>query len=219
MKVTTDGCLFGAWVAQQISDLEIDHVLDIGTGTGLLSLMLAQQTNAHVDAVELNKEAYEKARTNFEASPWDHQIDCHLSDIQTFASNNSYDIIVCNPPFFSHGIKGKTLNKNQAIHSDSLPIEKLISTLSQNLNPSGSAYVMYPPLEMKTCMELASYAGMFPNQILKIRDKKDADDLRWIAQFSFNQSEITEDVLVIKEVDNHYTQAFIKLLKAYYLHL
>ena len=100
MKVCTDACLFGAFVANEIQDKTINHILDIGAGTGLLSLMLAQKSNAAIDAVEIDKSTYEQAEENISQSSWKEKITVYNSGIADFYSNYKYDLIISNPPFF-----------------------------------------------------------------------------------------------------------------------
>jgi tRNA1Val (adenine37-N6)-methyltransferase len=102
MKVTTDGCLFGAWIAKQVdgNKLAVDNILDIGTGTGLLSLMIAQQSPAKIDAIEIDKETYEQAKENVAASPWAERINIIHGDAKQLPASQQYDVIVSNPPFY-----------------------------------------------------------------------------------------------------------------------
>ena len=118
MKVTTDACLFGAWVANRINGLDLKgkHFLDIGTGTGLLSLMVAQQTDASIDAVEIETAAANQAQENFEQSPWNNKLFLHNSSIQTFIPQHKYDFIFTNPPFFFNDLKSKNHARNIALH-------------------------------------------------------------------------------------------------------
>ena len=106
MKVCTDSCLFGAWIAAKIAKRYLDpkRILDIGTGTGLLSLLLAQKTDARIDAVEIAGEAFNQSKENFSASPWSEKITAYHADIKSWNAPSKYDLLICNPPFFENDL-------------------------------------------------------------------------------------------------------------------
>ena len=136
MKVTTDGCLFGAWVANAInnSELIINNCLDIGTGTGLLSLMLAQKNpQIKIDAVEVDKDAFEQAKKNIAESPWANRIKVYHADIKVFGSAKKYDVIISNPPFYENELKGNDEKKNIAHHNDGLLLPELLKIIKRIL--------------------------------------------------------------------------------------
>ena len=113
MKVTTDGCLFGAWIAENMKkeSLLYNHCLDIGTGTGLLTLMLAQENEIAIDAIEIDKDAFEQAVENVTASPWSGRIQVVHADVREFESENQYDVIISNPPFYERELKSDDAKK------------------------------------------------------------------------------------------------------------
>src|SRR5688572_28253839 len=139
MKVTTDACLFGAWAARsarqsavgQSGSPGIHHVLDIGTGTGLLSLMMAQQINAEIDAIELDEDAFEQAQQNMASSPWHDNLFVIQGDAKDMAYvlGKEYDIIVSNPPFYENELESPDLKKNRAHHSAGLSLDELLSII------------------------------------------------------------------------------------------
>ena len=157
MKVTTDACLFGAWVASEISRQDDpNRILDIGTGTGLLSLMLAQRTkHSIIDAVEINELAFEEAQSNFKQSDWKERLNVYQSAIQNFVSDHKYDIIISNPPFFAQSQKGLSESKNQALHASDLLAEELLISIGKFLTENGSFYLLFPEREMDQFIELA----------------------------------------------------------------
>ena len=134
MKVCTDSCLFGAWIASAIEDKNIsaETILDIGTGTGLLSLMLAQKTNAGIDAVEIDTNAFEQATENVNASPWNKQIKVFKADIKKWNASLKYDLIISNPPFYENDLLPESEASSVAKHSAALTLEELI-TITKNL--------------------------------------------------------------------------------------
>ncbi|MEO8711563.1 MAG: methyltransferase, partial [Parafilimonas sp.] len=146
MKVCTDACLFGAWAAHN-PQLEASNILDIGTGTGLLSLIYAQKNmHASIDAIEIDEAAVQQARENFEASIWKERLHVYNTSIQQFAtsSNKKYDVIICNPPFYENDLKSENKQRNLALHSDALTLEELISDVDLLLGDDGSFFVLLP---------------------------------------------------------------------------
>ena len=136
MKVCTDSCLFGAWVASLIEKKEInpETILDIGTGTGLLSLMLAQKTNAGIDAVEIDSNAFEQAKENILFSPWKDQIKIFNADIKQWNAPTKYDLIISNPPFYENDLLPEDDGKNISKHSAALNLEELFATRNKFFN-------------------------------------------------------------------------------------
>ena len=146
MKVTTEGCLFGAWVASQVQNAK--SVLDIGSGTGLLSLMLAQKLqDAQIHGVELNEDAAPQADQNFKESPWGERLFIHQQKIQEFQDTQKFDLIISNPPFFKQSLNSPDANVNLARHDDSMSQQDLIKAIKLNLNQEGLAFILYPERE------------------------------------------------------------------------
>jgi len=145
MKVTTDGCLFGS-LSPTLSEGEgVLKVLDIGTGTGLLALMFAQKNqNAFIDAIEIDKDAFEQAAENITASPWADRINIIHADARNYSFPQQYDIIISNPPFYENELKADDKKKNVAHHSDELSLAKLLIVIKNNLSPSGTFFLLLP---------------------------------------------------------------------------
>ena len=144
MKVCTDACLFGAYVADQVKTKAANNILDIGTGTGLLSLMLAQRVPALIDAVEIDEAAYQQAKENFEQSPWKERLFAFNTDVTKFETEKKYDCIISNPPFFENDLKSNDSNKNNAKHDTSLSLDKLLQVVKKLLNDDGIFAVLLP---------------------------------------------------------------------------
>ncbi|MGB3005267.1 MAG: methyltransferase, partial [Chitinophagaceae bacterium] len=144
MKVTTDSCLFGAWAAEQVHNLEIEvnNILDIGTGTGLLSLMLAQNCNAAIDAIEIDKQTATQATENVQVSPFSEKIKIHFADVHQFGFEKKYNIIISNPPFYENELKSEYKKKNIAHHNEGLLLKDLLTIIHKQLLPSGSFYLL-----------------------------------------------------------------------------
>lgn len=216
MKVTTDGCIFGALI-KEVAD---GHILDIGTGTGLLSLMLAQRTKAEIHALEIDEKVTQQAIENVKNSPWSDQISVSHQDFKAYETKTIYSQIICNPPFFKNSHKGQSVSKNTAIHDDSLSMDSLIEKSKKLLTNQGTLWVMYPKYEMKQFTLLASEAGFFVCQQTTIYNQADGFVFRVVAEFSKEQpNKSISHELIIKEEDGSYTEEFTSLLKDYYLHL
>jgi tRNA1Val (adenine37-N6)-methyltransferase len=222
MKVCTDACLFAAWVGGNVesSKTEIESVLDIGTGTGLLALMLAQKTNAQIDAVEIDPDAAQQAKENFEASPWSNRLTIHNTSIQHFNTTNSYDLIISNPPFFQQSLRSENEHKNLAKHSGNLSFLELINVVLKLLNPSGSFNLLLPYSEFKTFEIIAKENDLHLLQKTNVRQTPSHTFFRTMGTFIKQPSTVAAtESLSIKNDENNYTAGFIKLLKEYYLNL
>lgn len=218
MKVTTEGCILGAWVDP---NLRPERILDIGTGTGLLALMLAQKfPQATIDAVEVDHLTCLQAKHNFNNSPWTHRLRAHHFRVQDFEPEYTYDLIIVNPPFFRRSLLSPYDKANLAKHDTGLTQPELISSLKRLLNPDGTAYVLYPPTEANLFLTLAGAEGLFLHHLLKVYQVQGrAKALRWMGQYKLTESTVQEKELVIRQLDGAYTPALVELLKPYYLYL
>jgi tRNA1Val (adenine37-N6)-methyltransferase len=226
MKVSTDACIQGAWAAGQLykTGAQAPSVLDIGTGTGLLSLMLAQlNSGAAFDAIELNKDAARQAAENFSASPWSNRFNLHhtsLADFYASYTGKQYDFIVCNPPFFHNQLQAPGQARNVARHSISLGKEELAGTAAGLLKATGRLCVMYPASEWADWEKTAVLHGLYPQAVLAVQPNSAAAPNRMIGLFGKEkESLIAKEQLVIYEQDKGYTPAFARLLQPYYLKL
>ena len=224
MKVTTDACLFGALMVDSLKpETTIERALDIGTGTGLLALMLAQHSPADIEAVEIDKAAFEQAKSNFEASPWADRIKVHHRSLQAHSEvipRHFYDLIVCNPPFFSKHPKGSDKAKNKALHDDQLPYKVLAKQIDRLLADNGTAWVLYPHHEMSVFIDEMARYGFRPQTHHVVYNHPDSDILRCAVSFVHGNAEAFEakDIL-IRDHTGQYSPEFTALLKDYYLHL
>ena len=224
MKVTTDGCLFGAWVAQRINNekLIINNCLDIGTGTGLLTLMLAQTTEPAFDAVEIDKDAFEQASKNIAASPWNERITIFHADAKNYVSQNKYDVIISNPPFYEKELKGDDAKKNIAHHNEGLLLPELLSIIKKNLKPYGSFYLLLPYKRNEEIKKLFTENNLPVQQLIFVRQSVKHNYFRIMLSGKLKTDELTEtmiDEISIKDDNDQYTPAFATLLEDYYLHL
>ena len=236
MKVCTDACLFGAWVAKQPSIEKAHSILDIGTGTGLLSLILAQVTdknNTKITAVEIESQAAAEASSNFNLSKWSERLMLVNDSIQNYTANliatekeqNRFDIIITNPPFYEGDLKSPNANKNKAAHSTELSWTSLVENSSSLLKEEGHFFVLAPTLRAYTMQKLAEASHLYLREEVLVYN--DAKHLPFRSFLHFQKNSNTQDKgntvfrnnIVIKNADNTYSTAFTELLKDYYLHL
>lgn len=223
MKVTTDACLFGAWVARTVSSRQLAarSVLDIGTGTGLLSLMLAQKTTAVIDTIEIDLDAFEQAKENISASPWKDRINIYHADVRTFSFPNKYDIIISNPPFYENELRSPDEKKNMA-HHGGLLLDELLEIIFYNLDGSGDFYLLLPEKRILESELLLSKYEMNITQSMMVRQSTQHDYFRMFVRGQRNgndEGHYTKNEIAIRDEKNEYTKEFIDLLKDYYLYL
>ena len=219
MKVCTDACLFGALISENLSYKK--NILDIGTGTGLLSLMYAQKnTDAKIDAVEIDKDAAEQARENIFHSIWKENIEVYHQSIQQFANarNTRYDLILSNPPFFENDLKSPDERRNSALHSSDLSLEELVKTACELLAETGSFCVLLPFSRTEYFTRLAEEKNLYPSHQYLIRQTEKHAFFRSVLFFSKMEHEKINEEIIIK-TNETYSLRFTKLLKDYYLHL
>jgi len=223
MKVTTDACLFGAWVAREVKarSFEIRNMLDIGTGTGLLTLMVAQKKpDLIIDAVEIDRAAYTQAKENIIASGFNNKIYLQNEDILNDTSQRKYDVIISNPPFYEKELKSVNARKNIAHHDDGLPLEKLLPVIKTRLLATSKFYLLLPYKRKRDMEVLFKENDLFFTKIISVRQSVDHDLFRLIIEGSlYHDYELKETEISIRDNKDQYTPDFINLLKDYYLHL
>jgi tRNA1Val (adenine37-N6)-methyltransferase len=220
MKVCTDACLFGAWMADRIVGQEAKpaQILDIGAGTGLLSMMLAQAIPASIDAIELDEQAAEQALQNFEASPWHERMQVLQGDARSVHTGKKYDLIISNPPFFENDLKSPDRQRNLALHSSELGLDELLSVIQQYLSPHGRFAVLLPWHRKEAFVKMAETQHFFLVEEMDVRQTGSHSRFRTMLLFSRNRQDAQRGEITIRNQDG-YTPAFIQLLKDYYLHL
>jgi len=217
MKVSLDACVFGALCETD----KAKRILDIGTGTGLLSLMMAQRSHAHIDAIELDEQAAQQAIQNIESSPFSKQVRVHTANIKQFKGAKKYDLVVCNPPFFSDHLKGPNTQRNQARHNDGLSFMELNGSIIEHLHEYGRAWILLPCSEFENFMEDARQLGLQLDQKWLLSSRPQKVPHRVIFSLAHTSSQISMEpantLCVHSEHGPEYTQAFKSLLKHYYL--
>jgi len=225
MKVSTDACILGAAVTEVfakkalLTEDEKQHYLDIGTGTGLLSLMLAQKTTALIDAVEIDTAAYDEASTNFNASPFKERLSIYNSDMLYFNPAKKYDGIICNPPFFEGDLRSPDAKKNAARHDTTLTLQQLLKIADNHLKESGLLAVLLPYHRIDVFIKDAVELQFWLKEKILLRHTATHPYFRAILFLSKIKTSSATKELVIKNNVGNYTEDFVFLLKDYYLYL
>lgn len=225
MKVSTDACVFGAWMAGVVfsassaSSASSPRVLDIGAGTGLLSLMVAQQNpSAEITGVELQSASAGQGAFNMTISPWASRLHMIEGDINEQDFSHLFDVIISNPPFFEGDLKGEEAGRNLARHGDMLTLSQLTGILRQNLTPAGVAGILLPFHRMEAFLAQAADAGFYCRERVLLRQTPGHGYFRAMLLLGRREGDCVERTLVIKEGEG-YTEEFVELLKGYYLYL
>lgn len=219
MKVCTDACLFGAWMVEYLLLQEFSNqiqILDIGTGTGLLSLMAAQEINCKIDAIEIDEAAAHQATFNFVDSTFCSKLNLILADIKNWNSDKTYDIIISNPPFFENDLASPDAKRNLALHSSALTLKDLIGISEKKLNENGIIALLIPFQRKAEMLELAAINGLKLIANADIKQTPQHPYFRSFLAFSRNAKNLQSEQIIIQD-NRVYTDRFIKLLKNYYL--
>lgn len=214
MKISTDAILLGSLAMAE----NPEKILDIGTGTGVIALMLAQRfPNAVVTALEIDEDAAVQATENFKGSQFDSRLGLVHQRIQNFSSAEKYDLIVSNPPFFPDHLKSQDLKRNKALHADELSFSELAEKASDLLSVKGSFWVILPPRQMKELEDLAGKSGLFVCQKIKIRDNQTKPFHREVSEFKFENLVQKTEELILKDENSSYTGSYTALLSGFLL--
>lgn len=220
MKIGTDGVLLGAWTPLDGTE---NSILDVGAGTGIIALMLAQRSNAGlIDALELDEHAFEECVTNFEASPWGDRLFCYHASFQEFVEEieDKYDLIVSNPPFFNHKNKHRELTqRNQARFTDSLYFEELIEGASLLLSENGKFSVIIPFQEASFFTDVAKKNGLYLLHQCRVKGTPESPYKRSLLLFSKSAPTtlVQYKELTIETSRHNYTKEYIALTKEFYI--
>ncbi len=221
MKVCTDACLFGSLLPTSSEGGGVKHVLDIGTGTGLLSLMYAQKDpDVIIDAVEIDEAAAQQAKENFDASLWKERLNVYNSSIQQFAETaaHKYDIIISNPPFYEDDLKSSDAKRNLALHSEELKLNKLIAIAEKLLNDGGRLFVLLPYHRTEEFTQLIA-GKLFIKEKIFIKQTPKHNYFRSIFRLTKQVANVDQSEIIIMNGKNEYSDLFKGLLKDYYLAL
>ncbi len=218
MKIGTDAVLLGAWCPINNNPFSI---LDIGAGTGILSLMLAQRSNAQqIDAIEIEENAYEQCVENFEASHWGDRLFCYHASLNDFINEpeDQYDIIISNPPFYSEDYKTDNSQRDLARFQDALPFEELVKATTLLLSENGIFAVIIPFKEENRLLNLCAQAELFPIKMTRVKGTPTGPIIRSLLAFKrYELPVLSANELVIESSRHMYTEAYTKLTRDFYL--
>ena len=217
MKIGTDGVLLGAWVSIENSP---QSILDIGAGTGVISLQLAQRSLAEtIDAIEIDNDAYEQCTENFENSPWADRLFCYHASIQEFVSEieETYDLIISNPPFYSENFKSENSARDIARFTDALPFDHLAISAAHLLSENGTFAVILPKKEETHFIEIAAKSKLFPKRICTVKGTPTSEEKRSLLEFTFQKNNPSLETLVLETKRHLYTKEYRDLVKDFYL--
>lgn len=219
MKIGTDAVLLGAWTPLINNPY---NILDIGAGTGILSLMLAQRSNAtQIDAIEIEENAFEQCVENFEASPWADRLFCFHAGLDEFYDDpeDEYDLIICNPPFYTDTYKTDDSSRDLARFEDAMPFDELIEAASLLLSDNGIFSVIIPFKEEAKFVSMCKELDLFPLKITRVKGAPTSEIKRSLLAFSRIEQSPKLNELTVEISRHHYTPEYIELTKDFYLKL
>lgn len=217
MKVGTDGVLLGAWVA---INKHVNRVLDIGTGTGLIALQIAQRSDCElIDALEIEPDAYEQAVANFENSDWADRLFCYHASLKEFTEeiDEKYDLIISNPPFYNATYKALETNRALARHTKSLTFEELLQHTAKLLSKSGSCAFIIPFEEEENFLQIAKHNNLFAKRITRVKGNINTNIKRSLLQLNFENNALIIETMAI-EIERHiYTETYKEIVQDFYI--
>lgn len=215
MKVGTDGVLLGAWVAIR----EAENILDIGTGTALIALMLAQRSNAQIHAVEIDEQSAQQAKENVANSRWSNRVEIYHASFQDFAKQSArqYDLIVSNPPYFIKSYKSPEVARTVARHNELLPHNELLKGIDAILTPNGRFAGIFPYTEGNVFVAKASAYGLYCTLRVNVHGKEQGEVKRLLLEFERKPKPLTEEDISIRSINGDFTAEYMGLTKDFYL--
>jgi len=213
MKVGVDGVLLGAWADCQ----NIKYALDVGTGSGLIALMLAQRSEAFIHAIDIDENAYKQAEINFNNSPFRDRLSIEQSDFQEFSSSVRYDLIVSNPPYFSDSLKSPDKNRNLARHNEHLSLEVLIKKSASLLSPQGKTAFIIPFDRWESAHSLVIENQLFLCRKTLVSSLQNQPPKRVLLEYSFIKQDTIENSFYIGKTKQDYSEAYRALTEEFYL--
>ena len=219
MKIGTDGVLLGAWIK---IPYDTESILDIGTGTGLIALQMAQRSEAEtIDALEIESKAFEQAVENFENSLWADRLFCYHASLMEFKEeiDEQYDLIVSNPPYFNDTFKDLKEERALARHTHKLSYKELLASTDKLLSPSGSCAFIIPFKEESNFLSLAALNELYPIRMTRVRGTEQSDIKRSLIQLSRHSDQVIPEELIVEKSRHIYTDKYISLVKDFYINM
>lgn len=218
MKVGVDGVTLGAWADVAVAK----NVLDVGCGSGLISLMVAQRCNAQITAIDIDNQSIIRTAENADNSPWEDRIEIQHISFQNFAdvTSEKFDVIISNPPFFNNSLKNPSESRTTARHTDSLSHEDLLMCSRKLLHPDGKLCLILPVEEGNACIETGKEIGLFCSKKVSIFPNASKPAKRLLLEFILSETVCVEQILTIEtNIRNEYTPEYTNLVKDFYLKL
>jgi len=218
MKVCTDACILGAWFAAKIPG----HctVLDVGSGTGLLMMMLAQRTHSEIYGIEIDLPSYKQLKENINQNKWKERLRVFPGDARSYSFPSKYDFIIANPPFFENDLQPDLENEQVAKHGKMLTLDELVQVMDNNLEPNGSFGILLPFHRWEYFDRLAGFKQFHLSEKLFVKQSPRHPFFRAILHYSrLHEDFVPEHHLTIQNEDGSYTEDFTELMKEYYLYL
>lgn len=214
MKVGTDGTLLGSWTKAN----NPQKILDIGTGTGLIAMMMAQRfPNAQIKAIEIDVNASQQASENFQNTKWSNRLSVEQVSLQEFQHPSPFDLIVSNPPYFENNLKANTKQRTLARHNDTLSFETLIECSAKLLNKNGSITIIIPSESKSKVEKIAQTNQLHLNRLCWVKGTEKKAVKRAVIQFSFQEKSLEESTLIIEKERHVYTKEYTSFCKDFYL--
>ena len=218
MKVGTDAVLLGA-----ITEIgKPNNILEVGTGCGVIALMLAQRSTAFIHAIDIDAPSVEEANENFEKSPWRERLHAKAIALQDFTgqTHSKFDLIISNPPFFTNSLKNPNHSKARARHNDNLSFETLITQSAYLLNPHGKLSLIAPASEEQNLLAIASNNDLRPSQITYILPREDKPPNRIILELEKHKTskKFTHESISVRNKGGEYSSTYISMLKDFLLY-
>lgn len=217
MKVGTDGVLLGTWADAG----KATHILDIGTGTGVIALLLAQRTepNVTIEAIEIDQHAFEDASENFSASPWKNRLKLHHGPVQNFTLSYQFDLIISNPPYFQDSFKPPNAQRVVARHTENLSFLELLDTTTKLLSENGKLNIILPYTEGLQFIALAEENNLHCSRKWSFRTRKEKPIERWLLEFSKTETETEEGEILLYTSGDEWSPEYKTLTRDFYLKL
>jgi len=215
MKVGVDAVLLGAWAKVE----KARNILDVGTGSGLIALMMAQKnTEAEIHAIDIEENAFKQAEINFSNSAWKQRFSLYLDDFNTWQTNTKFDVIISNPPFFSQSLKSEIEGRNLARHNDALPLHNLLQKAKILLNDRGSLFMVYPAEALDEIKKEIKICALYLKSITLVKPIISKPPKRVLVEITNEVIiEVTQNELCIHSTPEEFTKEYVELTKDFYI--